>query len=225
MAISESSILPLSLAETLRILVVEDDPVMQLGLEQFLSEIAQFSVIALASDGYSGVEMTRHFQPDIVIMDVGLPRLDSIAATQQIKSELPQVRVAILTCHNAETEAIAALAAGADAYCIKGTSLQSLLAAIVAARDGAIYLDPQIARCVVKHFRVPNKQSNSVKLSQRELEVLKLLVEGKSNPEIAAILYLSPSTIKAHIRGIMNKLAVDDRVQAAVAALRLGLIS
>jgi DNA-binding NarL/FixJ family response regulator len=197
---------------------------MQLGLEQFLSETAHFSIVAQVSDGYSGVEVTRRLKPDLVIMDVGLPQLDGIAATQQIKAELPEVRVVMLTSHHAETEVIAALAGGADAYCIKGTCLEGLLTAIAAAQSGAIYLDPQIARCVVKHFKSPTSLSRAVQLSQRELEVLKLLVEGKSNPEIAAILYLSLSTIKTHVRGIMDKLAVDDRVQAAVVALRSGLV-
>jgi DNA-binding NarL/FixJ family response regulator len=208
----------------LRVLIVEDDPVMQLGLEQFLVETAQVSIVAQVSDGYSGVEATRRLKPELIIMDVGLPQLDGIAATQQIKAEQPEVRVVILTSHSTETEVIAALASGADAYCIKGTCLNSLLAAIAAAQDGAIYLDPQIARCVIKHFKSPLRQSRSAQLSKRELEVLKLLVEGKSNPEIANILYLSLSTIKTHVRGIMNKLAVDDRVQAAVIALRLGLV-
>lgn len=208
----------------LRVVVVEDDPVMQLGLEQFLSETAQFSIVAVVSDGYSGVEATHRFKPDLVLMDVGLPQLDGIAATQQIKAELPAVRVVMLTSHYAETEVIAALAGGADAYCIKGTCLESLLTAIAAAQDGAIYLDPRIARCVIKHFKSPINQSRSIQLSERELEVLKLLVEGKSNPEIATTLYLSLSTIKTHVRSIMNKLAVDDRVQAAVVALRSGLV-
>ncbi|MBD3886091.1 response regulator transcription factor [Phormidium tenue FACHB-886] len=209
----------------LRVLVVEDDPVMQLGLEQFLSETAQLSIVAQVSDGYSGVEVAHRLKPDLVLMDVGLPQLDGIAATQQIKAELPDVRVVMLTSHYAETEVIAALAAGADAYCIKGTCLEGLLTAIAAAQEGAIYLDPQIARCMVKHFKSPTNHSQAVRLSERELEVLKLLVAGKSNPEIAAILYLSLSTIKTHVRSIMNKLAVDDRVQAAVVALRSGFIS
>jgi two-component system, NarL family, response regulator LiaR len=224
MLIAPVSTSPTSPATMLRVLIVEDDPVMQLGLEQFLLETAQFTIVAQVSDGYSGVEFTRKLQPDLVLMDVGLPQLDGIAATQQIKAEQPDVRIVMLTSHYAETEVIAALAAGADAYCIKGTCLESLLTAIAAAQDGAIYLDPQIARCVVKHFKSSTNQSRSIQLSDRELAVLKLLVEGKSNPEIATILYLSLGTIKAHVRSIMNKLAVDDRVQAAVVALRSGLV-
>ncbi len=208
----------------LRVLLVEDDPVMLLGLEQFLTEQPNFNLIGQAGDGYQGVEMALEKKPDLVIMDIGLPQLDGIAATQQIKAAVPDMRVVMLTSHKAENEMIAALSSGADAYCIKGTSLNQLLKAIACAIEGAVYLDPQIARTVVKNLKPPSPKNNIAQLSGRELEVLKLIVEGKSNPEIAAMLYLSLSTVKTHIRSIMNKLAVDDRVQAAVVALRSGLV-
>ncbi len=112
----------------------------------------------------------------------------------------------------------------ADAYCIKGASVERLLSAIAAAAEGATYLDPQIARKAIEHLKPPSPTTNVANLSQRELEVLKLIVEGKSNPQIAEVLYLSPNTVKTHVRGIMNKLSVDDRVQAAVVALRSGIV-
>lgn len=208
----------------LRILIVEDDPMMQLGLEQSLAEYPQFNLVGHASDGYLGVEAALKLKPDLIVMDIGLPRMDGIAATQKIKESLPNVRVVMLTSHTTETEIIAALSSGADAYCIKGSSVDRLLAAIAAAQEGATYLDPQIARKVIENLKPPTPTGNVGQLSQRELEVLKLMVEGRSNPEIAAVLYLSPNTVKTHIRGIMNKLAVDDRVQAAVVALRTGLV-
>lgn len=208
----------------LRILIVEDDPMMQLGLEQSLSAYPQLSIVGQAEDGYLGVETALKLKPDLVVMDIGLPRLDGIAATQRIKKELPQVRVVMLTSHTTETEIIAALSSGADAYCIKGASVDRLLAAIAAATEGATYLDPQIARKVIEHLKPPSPTGNVANLSQRELEVLKLMVEGYSNPQIAEALYLSPNTVKTHVRGIMNKLSVDDRVQAAVVALRSGLV-
>lgn len=207
-----------------RILIVEDDPMMQLGLEQTLSDYSQLSIVGQASDGYMAVEMAQQLQPDIVVMDIDLPRQDGIAATQQIKAALPTVRIVMLTSHTTETEVIAALSSGADAYCIKGTNVDRLIAAIAAAQEGATYLDPQIARQVVEHLKPPVVAAQVGQLSPREMEVLKLMVEGHSNPEIAAALYLSPNTVKTHIRGIMNKLAVDDRVQAAVVALRAGLV-
>ncbi|MEB3883723.1 response regulator transcription factor [Lyngbya sp. CCY1209] len=208
----------------MRVLIVEDDPMMQLGLEQALSDCPNITLVGIAEDGYLGVEAAKEKKPDIVIMDIGLPRLDGIAATKQIKEQFPEIRVVMLTSHTAETEVIASLSSGADAYCVKGASIDRLIAAMDAAYEGATYLDPQVARLVMEHLKPPAPQTNLGTLSPRELEVLKLMVEGKSNPEIAEELYLSPNTIKTHVRGIMNKLAVDDRVQVAVVALRSGLV-
>lgn len=207
----------------LKILLVEDDPVMQLGLEQFFEDYPQFTIVGQALDGYAGVEAALRLQPDLVIMDIGLPQLDGIAATQRIRAELPQIRIVMLTSHTADHEMIAALSSGADAYCIKGTSLEQLEVAIASAQEGAIYLDSQIARRVLNHLKPVTVEAKG-HLSARELEVLRLIVDGKSNPEIATALYLSLSTVKCHVRSIMDKLAVDDRVQAAVSALRSGLV-
>lgn len=210
----------------MRILIVEDDPLMQLGLEQALSDHSDLEIVGQAEDGYTGVQKALELKPDLIVMDIGLPRLDGIAATKQIKEELPNVHVVMLTSHTQQTEVVAALSSGADAYCVKGASLDRLMAAIDAAKDGATYLDPQIARLVLGNLKspVPQQNLNISSLSERELEVLKLIVEGKSNNEIADELYLSTNTIKTHVRGIMNKLAVDDRVQAAVVALRSGIV-
>jgi NarL family two-component system response regulator LiaR len=208
------------------VLIVEDDPMMQLGLEQSLSTCDTIEVIGKAEDGYTAIEVAKKLQPAVVVMDIGLPRLDGIAATQQIKAALPNTHVVMLTSHTTEAEVIGALSSGADAYCVKGTSVESLLAAITAAQEGASYLDPQVARLVMDHLKQPATSEPMMigQLSQREMEVLHLMVEGRSNTEIAAELYLSPNTVKTHVRGIMNKLAVDDRVQAAVVALRAGLV-
>lgn len=213
-------------SQSVRVFIVEDDPMMQLGLEQSLSTAPGITVVGKADDGYLGVEEILKVKPDLVVMDIGLPRLDGIAATQKIKEQEPDIRVVMLTSHTSENEVIAALSSGADAYCVKGTSVDSLLTAIAAAQEGASYLDPQVARRVMDHLKpsAPVESSLVGQLSQRELEVLKLMVEGRSNPEIASVLYLSPNTVKTHVRGIMNKLAVDDRVQAAVVALRAGLV-
>ncbi|MDX2255449.1 MAG: response regulator transcription factor [Pseudanabaenaceae cyanobacterium bins.39] len=209
----------------LKVLIVEDDPLIQLGLEQSLSQHKHIQVVGVADDGFIGVKMAQQLNPDIVVMDIGMPRLDGISATQKLKSLLPNIHVVMLSSHTDDTEIISALSSGADAYCVKGTSTDSLLAAFAAAKDGATYLDPQVARKVMDHLKPPAQSESTSHLSQRELEVLKLIVEGKSNPEIAAVLYLSPNTIKTHVRGIMNKLSVDDRVQAAVVALRSGLVN
>ncbi|MGA1621332.1 MAG: response regulator [Prochlorothrix sp.] len=211
----------------MKILIVEDDPLMQLGLAQALGNESQFEIMGQAEDGYGAVQQAIALQPDIVIMDIGLPGLDGIEATKQIKTAVPQIHVVVLTSHTLPNEIIAALASGADAYCIKGATLEHLIKAIDAAKDGATYLDPQIARVVVENLKPAqelDQETNIASLSEREVDVLKLIVQGKSNQEIAKDLYLSTNTIKTHVRGIMNKLSVDDRVQAAVIALRSGLV-
>jgi two-component system, NarL family, response regulator LiaR len=211
-----------------RLLIVEDDPVMQLGLRELFEDDPQFVVVAQVSDGYAAVDRALHLHPHLVIMDIGLPKLDGIMATQQIKAAQPDIRVIMLTSHTAEPEMIAALVSGADAYCVKGSNLAQLSLAIACAQEGATYLDPQIARQIIETLQPSTFNSHHgytiSQLSNRELEVLDLLVKGKSNPEIAALLTISLSTAKAHVRSIMNKLSVDDRVQAAVIALRAGLV-
>ena len=214
-------------ATPIRILIVEDDPMMQLGLEQSLATRPELDVLGVVEDGYAAVDSTRSLKPDVVIMDIGLPKMDGIEATQTIKEEMPQTHIVMLTSHQEEQEVVAALSSGADAYCVKGTSVDNLVIAITSANEGASYLDPQVARSVMNHLQKPLPQDEVAKLgqlSEREMDVLKLLVEGQSNPEIAAALYLSPNTVKTHVRGIMNKLAVDDRVKAAVLALRAGIV-
>jgi two-component system, NarL family, response regulator LiaR len=208
----------------IRILIVEDDPVMQLGLSELFEDQPQFEIVAQVGDGYAAIAQALCLKPHLVIMDIGLPKLDGIMATQQIKVAQPEVRILMLTSHTDEPEMIAALASGADAYCVKGTNLNQLLLAIACAQEGATYLDPQIARQIVETMKTSWPKQHIGELSKRELEVLKLLVNGKSNPQIAEILLISLSTAKAHVRNIMNKLSADDRVQAAVIALRSGLV-
>ncbi|XPM55641.2 MAG: response regulator [Leptolyngbya sp. IPPAS B-1204] len=136
----------MSSAAPIRVLIVEDDPMMQLGLEQSLSSAPDITVIGQADDGYTAVEAAQTLRPDVIVMDIGLPRQDGIEATQKIKANQPDVRVVVLTSHTTENEVIGALSSGADAYCVKGTSVDRLLTAIHAAYEGASYLDPQVAR-------------------------------------------------------------------------------
>lgn len=210
----------------INILIVEDDPMMRLGLTHSLAPKLTVNVIGEAEDGYQAIAMAHEHQPGLILMDVGMPRLDGIAATQQLKQALPHIRVVMFTSHSDQTEVIAALSSGADAYCIKGTSLETLMQAIEVAAAGGIYLDPQIAQqvmaCLSYH---PPEPVPEHPLSARELEVLKLIVEGYSNPEIGEKLFLSTNTIKTYVKGIMNKLVVNDRVQAAVLALRKGWVN
>ena len=210
----------------LRILIVEDDPIMCLGLKQLLSS-QPYSVVGTAEDGDLGVKAALSLKPDLILIDMGMPHLDGIAATQQIKAALPQTRILMLTSHTADTEIIAALSSGADAYCVKGIDFDKLLTAIATIQKGATYLDTQIAQKIINYLPTNlSKQTNntSEQLSKRELEVLEFIVEGYSNPEIGKQLNLSTNTVKTYVRSIMNKLMVSDRVQAAVTALRSGLV-
>jgi two-component system, NarL family, response regulator LiaR len=209
--------------QPLRILILEDDPLMQLGLKHALSRYSNLQIVAQEEDGYAGVQLALNLKPDLVIMDIGLPRLNGILATQQIKAACPGIRIVILTSHATERETILALANGADAYCIKGAQVTQILDAIAAVQAGAIYLDEKVRR-VVNQLKTVPIEPPTFTLSDREMEVLKLLVEGQSNGAIAKALFLSESTVKAHLRSMMTKFEVNDRVQVAVVALRSGLV-
>jgi two-component system, NarL family, response regulator LiaR len=211
-------------SQPLRILIVEDDPLMQLGLKHALNCYPNLEIIAQEEDGDAGVQLVLKFKPDVVIMDIGLPRLNGILATKQIKTACPEIKIVILTSHATERETILALANGADAYCIKGSQVTQIVDAIAAVRSGAIYLDEKVRRVVDQLKTLPVK-TPSFELSDREMDILKLLVEGYSNCAIAEALFLSESTIKANLRSIMTKFEVNDRVQVAVIALRSGIIN
>ncbi|WP_346294169.1 response regulator transcription factor [Sphaerothrix gracilis] len=210
----------------LTLLIVDNDPMMRLGLTAALSQQADFVLVGEATNGRQGVEQAGALKPNVVLMDVGMPGMDGIEATQILKAQFPDLRVVMLTSHTDETEIIAALSSGADAYCIKGTDVEALANAIRVAASGAAYLDPQIARKIMQNLTParPKVKSSEGLLSDREREVLELIVEGLSNTEIGQQLYLSPNTVKTYVKGIMNKLVVSDRVQAAVAAVRRGLV-
>ncbi|MEO1146489.1 MAG: response regulator transcription factor [Cyanobacteria bacterium J06638_22] len=208
------------------LLIVDDDPMMRLGLKAALESQAELMIVGEATNGHEGVERAIALQPDVVLMDLGMREMDGIAATQQIKAQMPKMRVVILTSHTDETEIIAALSSGADAYCIKGTDVTALVDAIRVAASGAIYLDPRIAHVLMHNLTPvrPARNDTTEVLSGREMDVLKLVVEGFNNTEIAQKLYISPNTVKTYVKGIMNKLMVSDRVQAAVEAVRRGLV-
>ncbi|MEM9093132.1 MAG: response regulator transcription factor [Cyanobacteria bacterium P01_F01_bin.53] len=209
-----------------RVLIIEDDPLVQLGIEQALAACSELTVLDIIDDGYLAVEAAMQHTPELVLMDIGLPGIDGIETTRQIKTKLPDTKIIMLTSHTTETEVLASFSSGAEAYCIKGGSIDVLLTAIATVAQGGVYLDAQIAQIVVQSFQATPEPKEAVEhnLSERELEVLNLLVEGLSNPAIAKRLYISPNTVKAHMRGLMNKLEASDRVQVAVKALRAGLV-
>lgn len=216
-----------------RLLLVEDHPMTLMGLRMVLEKESSFAILGEATTGAQAVEKVDEAQPDVVLMDIGLPEIDGIEATQTIKKQHPAVKVIMLTSKDDQNDVFAALAAGADAYCMKGISTERLVEAINAVAEGAAWLDPAIARLVLGTFQGqtvgalkngPAKPPEDCPITPRELEVLKLIVEGLSNAEIAEELVITKATAKAHVHSILQKLCVDDRTQAAVLAMRQGYV-
>lgn len=204
-----------------RVFIVEDHAFTRDGLRVAVGREPDLQVVGEARSAEEGMERLEHTPTDVVLMDIGLPGMDGIEATRRVKERFG-VRVVVLTVHQLEAEVLAAITAGADAYCLKSTDPASLLLAIRAAAMGSTYLDPQIAHIVLGHLNMPSE--NQAQLSPRELEVLRLIADGLSNKEIAQRLGVSLSTVKTHVEELLQKLSVSDRTQAAVKALRQGLL-
>jgi two-component system, NarL family, response regulator LiaR len=216
------------------VVIIEDQPIVRIGLVTTLHRIEGLKVIGEAADGAAGVEEVLRLRPDVTIMDIGLPILDGVEATRRIKESWPEALVLMLTSRESEEHISASLAAGADGYCLKSVSAEQLALALTIIMGGTIWLDPAIAKQVLKQqFATTSeskdrpaakKERGKFDLSEREVEVLTLLVEGLNNQQMAERLCLSLETIKTHMRHIMEKLAVADRTQAAVKAMRQGLV-
>lgn len=216
------------------VFLVEDHQMTLVGLKMLLEKEGNIKVVGEASDGITATRLIIERKPDVVLMDIGLPEMDGIEATQVVKTALPNIKVIMLTSKDNDQDVFAALSAGADAYCMKGTPFDTLATVIRLVRDGAAWLDPAIARVVLGKFRgitissenisIQDKKPVDCPLTERELEVLTLIVEGLSNPQIAERLFITKATAKAHVHSILQKLCVDDRTQAAVLAMRQGYI-
>ena len=218
---------------TIKILLVEDQKLMRIGIKSLFCDYPDLEIIGEASSGKEAVEKARLIKPDIILMDLGLPDINGIEATKQILEHNNNIRVIILTSHITESEVTSSLQAGASAYIIKDISTEFLMNIIKMIKVGAMWLDPQIVPFIRDKNSgiIPARQlSRSVfkekhsNLTQREYEVLKLIVDGQSNSDIAKTLTISEHTAKAHVCNIIQKLVVDDRTQAAVKALKEGLV-
>ncbi|WP_445635045.1 DNA-binding response regulator [Nostoc sp. DSM 114161] len=215
-----------------RILLVDDHSLIRRGMKGQFSLEPAFSVVGEAGNGVEAIECVAQLQPDVVLMDIDMPVMDGITATQQIKSDRPVTRILALSAFDRDTQVMGMLAAGADGYCLKTIEWGQLITVIQLILQGGAYLDPQIAQKVARMLKPPvvssevatSDTSQQPVLSNREREILKLIAKGCSNQEIADQLYLSLGTIKSYVRMILNKLSVDDRVQAAAMAVREGLI-
>jgi DNA-binding NarL/FixJ family response regulator len=211
----------------IRVLLAEDHALFRQGLRELL-DAAGLSVIGEASDGTTAVRLTRELRPDVVVMDLSMPRMDGIDATSEImKAERPPV-VLVLTVSTTNDDVLDAIAAGASGYLLKDAAADEIVNAVRTAKTGTSTLSPQIAGAVVRRVReqsVAHEQPDDLlALSARETEILRLVAHGRDNTEIAQELYLSPSTVKNHVSSILEKLGVESRVQAAVRAARAGII-
>jgi two-component system, NarL family, response regulator LiaR len=204
------------------VFLVEDHAFTRDGLRVALQRDPELRVIGEARSGEEAIELYPRFPADVVVMDIGLPGIDGIEATKRLKAAHPALKVVMLTVHQLEQEVLAALASGANAYCLKSTDPNSLMLAVRAVALGGAYLDSQIAHLVMNRITPVGDQPSP--LSPRELEVLKLIADGYGNKDIAEHLDISLSTVKTHVQEILERLSVSDRTQAAVKALRRGLI-
>ena len=215
------------------ILIVEDHKLLRAGLRSLFDETDDISLIAEAETGKEAVEKTKLLKPDVVLMDIGLPDISGIEATKRILANDVNQKVMMLTSHINEKEVMDSLSAGAYAYVLKDINTELLTMVIKSIKDGAIWLDPQIVPLIRDKSScfIPQKQNSRAafraqhaNLTEREYEVLKLVVDGQSNSEIANTLTISEHTAKAHVCNIIQKLVVDDRTQAAVKAIKEGLV-
>ena len=208
---------------TIRVVLVEDHALVRAGLRTSL-ESAGIDVTAEAADGIAGLDVIGRVRPDVAVIDIGLPGKDGIALTRELKAGRDAPGVVVLTMHELDDEVLAALAAGADAYCVKSSEPAVVVDAIRTVASGGAYFDPRIAHVVLRKLSGTPADPSSSPLTPRETEVLKLIAEGIGNAEIAEKLYVSLGTVKSHVADILHKLSASDRAQAAVTAYRRGLI-
>ena len=217
----------------IKILLVEDHKLMRVGLKSLFEDTDEMEIISEAQTGKEAIEKYKIIHPDIILMDIGLPDFSGIEATKRILEANNLAKIIILTSHLSEQDVLDSLHAGACAYVMKDINIEILKMIIKTIKDGAMWLDPQVVpilrekNCGVIPPRQVSRamfKEQHANLTQREYEVLKLVVDGKSNNEIAQTLTISEHTAKAHVCNIIQKLVVDDRTQAAVKALKEGLV-
>jgi DNA-binding NarL/FixJ family response regulator len=216
-----------------RIVVVDDHPLMRSALRQMLGTQADLEVVGEASDGSEAVELCRRLRPDVVLMDVSMPRMDGLEATRRIKGELPRTIVLVLTASDYPYDLSEALEAGAAGYILKTAPTTQTLDAIRKVLAGESSLDQEVSTRLLMNLmegaprneRPHKEESLRVALTPREIEVLRLMAQGHTNKQIAYALLISMSTVKKHLRGVISKLGVSDRTQAAVRAVELGVLA
>jgi DNA-binding NarL/FixJ family response regulator len=206
----------------IRILVVDDHSVVRQGLKMFLGLDPELEVIGEAVDGADGVKKAKELKPDVVLMDLLMPVMDGITAIGILRRELPETEVIALTSVLEDSSVIGAVRAGAIGYLLKDTESDELCRAIKAAAAGQVQLSPKAAARLMREVRAPESPET---LTERETEVLRLLARGRSNKEIAHDLTIGEKTVKTHVSNILSKLGVPSRTQAALYAVRIGLVT
>lgn len=222
--------------QSISLIIADDDEITRLGLRHALEKMGRFSSISEVSNGEGLMTQLAKAPADLVLLDIGMPTMDGITATRLIRERFPQVKVIILSYHDSGDKVNLALSAGAAAYCVKNINVEKLRLAIDSVMEGAVWLDPLVARKIGNLMPQSPRDGSSygqatlirankkLELTERESEVLRLITQGKSNKEIGLALDISPYTVKTHIRNLTQKLGVEDRTQAAVKALRDSLI-
>jgi DNA-binding NarL/FixJ family response regulator len=206
----------------IEVLIADDHGVVREGLRMFLGRDSELIVVGEASNGAEAIELARQLRPDVVLMDLLMPVMDGIVATAAIRTELPETEVIALTSVLESTAVVGAMKAGAIGYLLKDTQAPELRRAIKAAAAGQVQLSPQASAYLMRELRTPE---TTEALTDREMEVLHLLVQGHSNKEIARALQIAEDTVKVHVKHILAKLGVQSRTQAVLYAIRLGLVS
>jgi DNA-binding NarL/FixJ family response regulator len=214
--------------DELRVLVVDDHDLFRTGLRNLLEEQG-VNVVGEAENGETAIRLAADLAPDVVIMDLNMPGAGGVETTKRLSSLAPLSRVVVLTISADDEDVMNAVMAGACGYLLKDASIQELIAGIRAASEGESLISPQIAAKVLQRLRSQSKdvdaaQTIRAELSDRELQVLKLIANGKDNAQIAGELFISPKTVKNHISNILMKLQIENRIQAAVYAVRSGIV-
>ena len=206
----------------IRILIVDDHSVVRQGLKMFLGLDPELDVVGEAVDGADGVKKAKELKPDVVLMDLLMPVMDGITAIGILRRDLPETEVIALTSVLEDSAVIGAVRAGAMGYLLKDTESDELCRAIRAAAAGQVQLSPKAAARLMREVRAPDSPET---LTERETEVLRLLAKGRANKEIAHDLTIGEKTVKTHVSNILSKLGVPSRTQAALYAVRIGLVS
>jgi two-component system, NarL family, response regulator LiaR len=208
---------------SIRVLLIEDHPIVRTGLRTLLESESDFEVVGEAGDGLSAIALARKLKPNVVLTDLLLPDIDGVAVTEGIRSEAPGAQVVILTSVSEDDAfVVRAVRAGAIGYVVKSADTGLLVSAIRSASEGQVQLSARSAARLMQEMRSPR---NDLPLTDREREVLRHVAIGKTNKEIARLLYIAETTVKSHVRAILDKLGVQSRTQAALVALRSDLVS